>query len=257
MKTALIGYSGFVGGNIAAQSQFDILYNSKNIAAIEGQQYDLVVSAANRADMWRINQQAKKDLAEINEFIDHIKKAEIKKLVLISTAAVYKKTAGVDEDSPIKLDGLPPYGANRYHLEKICAQNFDTTIIRLPGLFGKGLKKNAIYDLLHNNQVERIHWAAKYQYYNLDNIWRDIKIALNNKLTLVNFATEPVQTKEMAEYCFGIKDFDNEPEGIKPAAWDIHSKYTKLFGGQGFYLYSKTQELRDIKSFVKHERARL
>ena len=55
MRTALIGYTGFVGGNIKSQHEFDDYYNSKNIADIEGQEYDLVVSAANHAKMWQIN----------------------------------------------------------------------------------------------------------------------------------------------------------------------------------------------------------
>jgi len=96
MRTALIGYTGFVGSNLADQYAFDDVYNSKNIADIEGQEYDLVVSAANRADMWRINQEGQQDLAEIKEYIGHIEKAKIKKLVLISTVGVYKTPNSAD-----------------------------------------------------------------------------------------------------------------------------------------------------------------
>jgi len=251
-KTALIGYTGFVGGGIAAQAQFDDLYNSSNIADIEGKEYDLVVSAANRAEMWRINQEPEKDLAEINEFIEHIKKATIKKLVLVSTVGVYKNPNGADEDTPIETDGLLPYGANRYHLEQFCSEHFDTLIVRLPGLFGQGLKKNVIFDLLNDNNVDKIHYAGSYQYYNLGNIWKDIQIALDNNLQLVNLATEPVRTDEVAAYAFGIPDFKNEPEGFKPAFWDMHSKHAALFGGEGPYLYNKQQELDDIKTFVQN-----
>lgn len=249
MKTALIGYTGFVGGNIAAQHEFDDVYNSKNIADIEGQEYDLVVSAANRAEMWRINQEPEKDLAEINEFIDHIKKVKIKKLVLISTVGVYKNPNGANEDTPIETDGLTPYGLNRHHLEQFCTENFDTTIVRLPGLFGEGLKKNVIFDLLNDNNVDRIHKDGVYQYYNLANIWKDIQVALDNNLPLVNLATPPVSTEEVARECFGI-EFTNEPTDVKPAFWDMHSKYADVYDGEGDYLYSKTQELADIKAFV-------
>ncbi|MEG2500937.1 MAG: NAD(P)-dependent oxidoreductase, partial [Oscillospiraceae bacterium] len=37
MKTALVGYTGFVGSNIAAAHPFDGLYNSKNIKEAFGQ----------------------------------------------------------------------------------------------------------------------------------------------------------------------------------------------------------------------------
>lgn len=249
MKTALIGYTGFVGSNIAEQHEFDDLYNSKNIRDIEGKEYDLVVSAANRAEMWRINQEPEKDLAEINEYIEHIKKVKAKKFVLISTVGVYKTAVGVNEDTPIDTEGLLPYGANRYYLENFCRDNFDTTIVRLPGLFGKGLKKNVIYDLMHNNNVDRIHAEGVYQYYNLANIWKDIQIALENNLPLVNFATEPVSTKEVAKYCFDM-DFSNIPKDIQPAVWDMRTKHAAIYEGDGEYIYSKHQELEDIKKFI-------
>lgn len=257
MKTAIIGYTGFVGGNINNQFEFIDKYNSRNIGEIEGKEYDLVVSAANRAEMWRINQEPEVDLAEIDEYIGHIKNAKIKKLVLVSTVGVYKDPNGADEDTPIDTNGLLPYGANRYYLEQFCQDNFDTTIIRLPGLFGKGLKKNVIYDLLYDNLVEKIHADGMYQYYNLSNIWKDIQIALDNNLPIVNLATPPVKTSKIAQTAFDIADFSNRPEGVTPAFWDMHSKYADIYGGEGNYLYSKQQELADIKAFVKSERANL
>jgi nucleoside-diphosphate-sugar epimerase len=251
MKSALIGYTGFVGSNIAAKHSFDDLYNSKNIADIHGKTYDLVVSAANRAEMWRINQEPEKDLSEIKEFISHIEKANIKKLVLISTVGVYKQANGVDEDTPIDQEGLLPYGKNRYYLEQFCRDHFDTTVIRLPGLFGPGLKKNVIFDLLNDNNTDRIHADGIYQYYNLENTWKDIALALQHNLLLVNFATEPVSTREVAQQCFGI-DFANRPTDITPAFWDMHSKYGEVFGSENPYLYTKAQVLDDIKLFIKN-----
>jgi nucleoside-diphosphate-sugar epimerase len=250
MRTALIGYTGFVGGNIYKQHQFDDVYNSRNIAEIEGKEYDLVVSAANKAEMWRINQEPEADRAEIEEYIQHIRNVKIKKFILISTVGVYKNPNGANEDTPIETENLTPYGVNRYHLEQFCQGNFDTTIIRLPGLFGVGLKKNVIFDLLNDNNVERIHKDGVYQYYNLGNIWKDIQVALDNNLPLVNLATPPVSTEEVAQEVFGI-EFTNTPEDVNPAFWDMHSKYSDVYGGEGNYLYTKEQELADIKSFVE------
>lgn len=255
MKTALIGYTGFVGGNLDSQFDFTDKYNSKNIAEIEGKEYDLVVSSATRADMWRINQEADIDLAEINELIGHLSKVKAKQFVLISTVGVYKNPNGADEDTPLEQEGLLPYGVNRSHLEDFCREHFDALVVRLPGLFGPGLKKNVIFDLLHDNNVDRIHHAGSYQYYNLANIWRDIQVALQHDLKLVNFAVEPVTTEEVARECFGIT-FANAPDDIKPAAWDMHSKHAELYGGTPPYLYSKEQSLADIKAFVAAEQTK-
>jgi nucleoside-diphosphate-sugar epimerase len=256
MTSALIGYTGFVGSNLDRQYTFTDKYNTSNINELDGRTYDLVVSAANRAEMWRINQEPEKDLAEINEFIGHLKTVQIKKLVLISSVGVYKNPVGVNEDTQIETDGLLPYGVNRYYLENFCRDNFEVLIVRLPGLFGPGLKKNVIFDLLHDNNVERIHHKATYQYYNLENIWQNIQTALDNNLQLVNFAVEPLSTDELAKACFGI-DFTNEPEGVKPAFFDMRTKYAELFGGSGNYIYSKQQEIADIKAFVHGEREKL
>jgi len=256
MRSALIGYTGFVGGNLNTEYDFTDRYNTKNIDDIDGKEYDLVVSAATYAEMWKINQDPEGDLAQVDSLIAHLKNVKAKQFVLISTVGVYKNSLGATEDTPIDLEGLPPYGVNRYHLEQFVREQFpNALIVRLPGLFGKGLKKNVIFDLMHDNQVERIHYAGSYQYYNLAHLWKDISKALDHKLTLLNLATEPVRTDELADYAFGLKDFKNEPEGFTAAKWDMHTKHAELLGGKNGYLYTKAQSLDDIKNFVASEGA--
>lgn len=252
MKTALIGYTGFVGGNLHSQFKFDDLYNSQNIETIKGKEYDLVVSAANRADMWRINSCPEEDLAEIEKFISIIGEVKINHLVLISTVGVYTQPLGVDEDTPIDPEELQPYGRHRYLLENYCMEHFQTTIIRLPGLFGPGLKKNVIYDLLNNNMVDKIHADGVYQYYNLNNIWGDIQLVIKNKLKLVNFATPPVATSTVAREVFGL-EFTNKPDGIKPAHWDVRTKHWKLFGDVENYICSQENEIEGMKLYIDGE----
>ena len=73
-----------------------------------------------------------------------------KKLVLISTIDIFKTPKGVDENSPVDTQNLHPYGYNRYLLEQWVREKYpDALIIRLPGLFGKNIKKNFIYDFIH------------------------------------------------------------------------------------------------------------
>jgi nucleoside-diphosphate-sugar epimerase len=256
MTSALIGYTGFVGSNLDAETDFTDHYNTKNIDDIDGKEYDLVVSAATYAEMWRINKDPEGDLAQIDGLIAHLKNLKTKKFVLISTVGVYKNSEGSDEDTPITLEGLPAYGVNRFHLEEFVREQFPgALIVRLPGLFGKGLKKNVIFDLMHDNNLDRIHYAGSYQYYNLANLWKDISQALDNNLTLLNLATAPVRTDELADYAFGIKDFKTEPEGFAAAKWDMRTKHDALFGGKDGYLYTKQQMLDDVKNFVAEQRA--
>lgn len=70
--------------------------------------------------------------------------------MLISTIDVYKNPVDVNEDVPIDTENLNSYGLNRYYLEKMIEDSaLDALIIRLPGLYGKNIKKNFIYDLIH------------------------------------------------------------------------------------------------------------
>lgn len=150
MKSALIGYTGFVGGNLQLQYEFDDKYNSKNINDMIGKSYDFCVCAGVKAQKWPANQNPEKDWADIQALIDVLKTTNIKRFVLISTVDVYSQTEGADEDTSTQIEKLQAYGLNRYKLEEWVKQNYrDYLIIRLPGLFGQNIKKNFIHDILH------------------------------------------------------------------------------------------------------------
>ena len=150
MKDALVGYTGFVGSNIAACHQFEGLYNSKNIEEAYGTEPELLVYAGVPAEMFLANHYPDKDLAQIYAAMENIRKINPEKIVLISTIAVYDDPIGVDEDAYIDIDKLSTYGKNRRLLEQYVEENFpEYLIVRLPALFGNGLKKNFIYDYIH------------------------------------------------------------------------------------------------------------
>ena len=150
---SLVGYTGFVGSNLASLNQFDQLYNSKNIQSAYGTQPDLLVYAGVSAQKFIANKFPEQDYLVIQTAIENIRKINPKKIVLISTIDVYKTPIEVDETTIIDINNLHPYGLNRYLLEKWVQENasqFDQhLIVRLPGLFGKNLKKNFIYDFIH------------------------------------------------------------------------------------------------------------
>lgn len=150
MKTALVGYTGFVGSNLTQSYSFDHLYNSKNIKDAYDTKPDLLIYAGVRAEKFLANREPEKDLKVIEEAFENINKINPKKLVLISTIDVYKTPVYVNEDTPIDLHQLHPYGRNRYALElKVRAMYEDALIVRLPALFGDNIKKNFIYDYIH------------------------------------------------------------------------------------------------------------
>lgn len=149
---ALVGYTGFVGSNIYEQGKNKIVatYNSKNIEASYGTKPDILIYAGVRAEKYLANTNPKADFLHIRQAEENIHRIQPKKLILISTIDVFQKPVGVTEFSPIETENLQPYGANRYALETWVRENYpDTIILRLPGLFGKNLKKNFIFDYIN------------------------------------------------------------------------------------------------------------
>lgn len=255
MKTALIGYTGFVGSNILNSFDFDDVYNSSNLNDIAGKRYDLVVSAANRADSFRINEHPEEDLAEIEQFAETLESVSIQKAVLISTVCVYNASSQADENTQITTEEVTPYGRNRLHLERLFQSRYNTTVVRLPQLFGPGLKKGVIYDLANNYRVEHIRPGGIFQYYDLSRLWGDIKVALDNDLDQLNLATPPISNERVASECFGVDlstQVPPQPESIFSRMYTRNMKtvHSALFSRTGDYLISENEELDAIKRFV-------
>ena len=301
---SLVGYTGFVGSNIYESGEFDYVYNSKNIDEAYGTNPDYLVYAGLRAEKYLANNAPEKDLELIYQAQDNILRINPKKLILISTVDVFKSPYNVDENSKIDTENLHPYGYNRYLLEKWVRERFpNALIVRLPGLYGKNIKKNFIYDYinvipsmlktniflelierdpeiknyysLQDNGFYKVNVSESqrdllkekfmkigfsainftdsrsvYQFYNLNRLWNDIKVALSEELLLWHPATEPVSAEEVYKYLTG-KTFVNELAG-KPANYNYRTIYSNLFGGKNGYICDKQKVLEDIKKFVEN-----
>lgn len=249
MRKALIGYSGFVGGNLLESTTFSDLYNSKNIDSIANESFDEIICAGAPAAMWIANGNPKEDRANIHRLLNLLGTVKCSRMILISTVAVFKDFDLVTEDHEIDLEGLPPYGVHRFEIEEFVRNHFETVTLRLPGLFGKGLKKNVIYDFLHNNEIDQINSKSVYQYYNLANLWRDICRARENDIPLLHVTSEPITVAELALKVFEM-EFTGD-NGKPPVQFDVRSKFDHLWGHSDGYLYDKITVLKEIKHFVR------
>ena len=150
MEKSLVGYTGFVGSNICSKADFDGLYDSKNVKTAYGTNPKLLLYSGVPAQKFIANQFPEKDFEVIENAIENIKKINPEKIVLISTIDVYKEPKNVDEDTVVDTKDLEPYGKNRSYLEQWVKSNFEKyLIVHLPALYGKNIKKNFIYDLIH------------------------------------------------------------------------------------------------------------
>lgn len=254
MRTALLGYTGFVGSNLALAHDFDNHYNTSNIADLSGEHFDLVVSSANRADSHRINNNPAEDLAEIDGLISTIRSAKISKLVLISTVCVYPEGGAPDEDTPLSPAGLTPYGVNRLHQERRLSDSFDTLIVRLPQLYGENLRKGVVYDLMNDYRVEHIRPRAKFQHYGVGRLWADIQKGLELGVPSLNIATPPVSNAELAREVFD-RDLSSEPstpesDFSRMYTRNMRTRYATEFGGDDGFLSSRDDEIAMLRQFV-------
>ena len=259
---AIVGYTGFVGSNLYTPERFRAAYNTKNIETAFGTGPDLLVYAGVRAEKYLANKDPERDLGNIRQAEENIRRIAPKSLVLISTVAL---------------------------------------IVRLPGLFGKNLKKNFIYDFIHripsmlsagkfgelsdkapglkeyyalqDNGFYRANVPAekekevrelfgtlgfsalnftdhrsRFQFYNLSRLWDDIRTAREHHIRLLHLATEPVSAGEVYEHLTGDK-FSNELD-TPPACYDFRTKYDTLFSGENGYICDRMTVMNEIREFV-------
>lgn len=252
-EDALIGSTGFIGGTLLRARSFDACFNSANVEAMRNREFRTIVCAGARAEKWKANREPEIDRAGIDALCDVLESVKAERFVLISTVDVFSTPQDVDELSEVPLAVLHAYGRNRRYLETFAADHFPTIILRLPGVYGHGLRKNVIHDLLHDHEVEKIDSRGVFQFYGVDRLNADIERALSLDIGLMHLATEPVSVAEIAKSAFGL-DFDNEVTA-NPARYDVRTRYASAFEGSGSYIENAADVMRGVKEFVASERA--
>lgn len=251
-RTALIGATGFVGGTLLRQTDFGDRFNRSNIEDIRGKAYSLVVCAGAPAQKWYANQHTEEDRANLDWLMSCLSEVGAERFVLISTVDVYPSPVGVDEETPIDLETSEPYGRHRFLLERFADERFDKkTVIRLPGLFGPGLKKNTIYDFLTTGDSPYTHPDSVFQYYDMENLWPDLARIVQSELPLVNMATEPIPATEIARACSRPLTWQSD---ARPVRYDMRTLHSDRFGRNGPYLYSAAEVLTGLRAFVERMR---
>jgi len=255
MTRALIGHTGFVGGTLLRSGWgFDETFNSSNIADISGRAFDTVVCAGVSAVKWQANREPEADWRGIQTLIDALDGVKAGRFVLISTTDVYQGPLGVDENDPAPIDGPEAYGRHRLALERWIAERFPVhNVVRLPALFGAGLKKNAIFDLLTGNQVEKINPNGEFQWYPVRRLARDLRAIVDAEVGLINIAAEPMRTADFAMRLFPEARIGS-PD-LPLVRYDMQTIHASLLGGSGRYHFAAEAVMGEIATYVADVRA--
>jgi hypothetical protein len=150
MDDAIVGSTGFVGGHLVRRHAFSGQFNSRTVHHAADQAFGVVVCAAAPGSMFEANRFPDVDKARIDTLIDHLSAIRTQRFVLISSIAVLADCAGQVDEKTSSFETKLAYGRNRRALEVFCAERFERClIVRLPALFGQGLKKNFLFDILN------------------------------------------------------------------------------------------------------------
>ena len=254
MSEALIGYSGFVGSNLLSQQRFEEQYNSANIRDIRGKRFDRIVCAGARAVKWWANQNPEADLAGIESLMDDLRYVEADQFTLISTVDVFGTPVAVTELSSPSEDGLHAYGRHRLLLEKFVAERFPSCrILRLPALFGSGLKKNAVFDLMTDNNLDSIHPDSCFQWYPLSRLSADMRIAEEAGLETLHLATQPISMEDIRSRFFPEKQI-GQKRG-QPGMYDFRTVHSGLFGSRVAYMLSAPEIMAELAKFLNGDQS--
>lgn len=253
MAIALVGHTGFVGGVLARAMTFDEFYNSENIESIQGRSFERIVCAGTPGHKGAANRTPDADRGAIARLQRCLASVHAERVHLVSTIDVYPEPRRVDEDDAPNASDLHPYGRHRLELEGWLAATFPKPLsLRLPALFGPGLKKNFVYDLLSERQERFTDHRSRFQFYDVTNLAGDMDRAANAGLEVVNLVTEPVDAATVALEVFGIEYRHVLPGG--PADYDVRTRHAGELGGSGPYLRSASDVLDSMRRWVASER---
>jgi|688.fasta_scaffold293177_2 dTDP-4-dehydrorhamnose reductase len=250
--SALIGSTGFVGGHFQKSFEFTHKFNRSNISELQGLDTDLLICAGLPAEKWKANNDPESDWSNMANLAQLVSTVDAEQAVLISTVDVYQPAIHVCENDQPSLNGKEAYGRNRAWFESFFVSHFPhATIIRLPGLFGKNLKKNFIYDLVNgrDEQYLKVNKESQFQFFDISLISEIVLKALANNVPLLNVATEPLFAQDIAEI-FNKKLTLNEPR----KCYDMQTIHGKIFERESFYIQSKEEVMSGIVKLMQNSR---
>lgn len=252
MTTALIGHTGFVGSTLCRERRYDLLVNRQNLDALRGLRFEHVVCAGLPAAKWIANRDPEADRANVERLQDALASIHAERFTLISTIDVYPVTVEHDEDFDCAKLPNHAYGTNRLSFERFVRARFpDSVIVRLPALFGRGLKKNVIYDLLHDNHVEAINPESVFQWYPTSRLQAHLDLVEGAGVKLVNLFTKPLRTRAILE-----RYFPGKRAGIVQApmvTYDLRTKHASLFGRTHGYIMRRAEVMDELGSYIRAE----
>ena len=257
---ALFGHTGFVGSCLKENltPKKTAYFNSNNVRKAKGRAYKNVYCACIPGQKWKANLDPEDDLKNINDALNVLKSLTCQRFILISTIDVHDHSHERQDES-CEFPSAEPYGKHRLMVEDSLYETYGEklTVIRLPALFGVGLKKNVLFDLLNDNLVGNINVNSSYQWYPLSKLWGDIVKSQDEMFTnpgkqVLNIYPETIETSDIINIFFPEKA-DQVKIG-KRVVYNHVSKFNQIFAyKQGVVLSEMEKFIKMYRKFWAHD----
>jgi len=112
-----------------------------------------------------------------------------------------------------------------------------------------GAALNSLFEGPGTSALQFTHADSTFQFYNLDNLWRDIERAEGAGLRLLNLTAEPLRAGDIYS---ALRGRDMTERVASQIHQDMRSRYSSLWDQRDGYLYGQNETLADIKRFAEN-----
>ena len=156
---ALIGCDGFVGSAISRYLKINEVsfhgINRLNYNHYQSKQSDFIINTAMPSKRyWAKNNPLEDFQASVGLTADIFYNWNYKKIIQISSVSA-------------RCQINHPYGINKRCAEELVLKNQNNLVLRLGAMYGKGLDKGSLFDILNGNPVY-VHCDSKYNFLDVD-----------------------------------------------------------------------------------------
>jgi nucleoside-diphosphate-sugar epimerase len=257
LDVGVIGPKGFIGSNLARRSNASAVYGRNDGTSLASSNHELLICSGVPAEKWKANKHPEEDKRNLVELTKNLSTANAKNFVLISTIDVLGNGADLVESDNVSNYEKDAYGINRFEFELDTVRTFSNSLVlRLPGMYGPGLKKNVIFDLLNANELPSINPYSTFQWFDVRDIWPTLILALRENLKILHLATEPISILDLVTHLEPSRTTELSSSDLGTKEYSMKTEFSRLIADRdGPYLKSKMEVLSQIKNWYDSEKS--
>lgn len=230
-NVAIVGAGGFVGNSLCRSFESGGFLVTRVTRETYDEhkhtKYDIVVNAAMPSRrFWALNHPLEDIKETVNKTADLFYQWNYEKFVQISSIS-----------AEIQLD--IPYGAHKKAAEAVVLSDENSLVVRLGALYGGGLTKSALFDLINKNHLY-VDIHSEYNYIDVDRASDYILSSVNNS-GVVNVGAR--DTISLLEISRGVWDNPSYEGRLEKMSFDVIDQDLPSAGEVLNFVHSEKERL--------------